>query len=112
MQPLKNWPSASLPSKEILNSPLENNVKTGSAHNNTHDEEKVTENTAKKENLATSNTRVQVEKPFNLEIEIGKLKIAIPLSELAKHEVYREKINRSLQISENRDAVNVLDDQP
>ena len=65
----------------------------------------------KKENLAASNTRVQVEKLFNLETEIGKLKIAIPLSELAKHEVYREKINRSLQISENRDAVNVLDGQ-
>ena len=33
------------------------------------------------------------------------------MSELAKHEFYREKISRSLQISENRDAVNVLDDQ-
>ena len=53
-----------------------------------------------------------MEKPFNLEKEIGKLKIAIPLSELAKHEVYREQISRSLQISKNRDAVNVLDDQP
>ena len=47
-----------------------------------------------------------------METEIGKLKIAIPLSELAKHEVYRQQINRSLQISENMDAVNVLDDQP
>jgi len=54
----------------------------------------------------------KVEKPFNLETKIGKLKIAIPLSKLAKHEVYREQITRSLQISENRDAVNVLDDQP
>ena len=53
-----------------------------------------------------------MEKPFNLEAEIGKLKIVIPLSELAKHEVYRQKINRSLQIPENRDVVNVLDDQP
>lgn len=47
-----------------------------------------------------------------METEIGKLKIAIPLSELAKHEVYRQQINRSLQIPDNRDAVNVLDDQP
>lgn len=53
-----------------------------------------------------------MEKPFNLKTEIGKLKIVIPLSELAKHDVYREQISRSLQISENRDAVNVLDDQP
>jgi len=34
------------------------------------------------------------------------------LSELAKHDVYKEKISRSLQISKNRDAVNVLDHQP
>lgn len=52
-----------------------------------------------------------MEKPFNLETEIGKLKITIPLSELAIHEVYREKINKSLQIPENRDVVNVLYDQ-
>ena len=51
-------------------------------------------------------------KHFNLEAEIGKLKIAIPLPELAIHEVYKEQINQSLQISENRDAVNVLDDEP
>ena len=31
--------------------------------------------------------------------------------ELAKHEVYREQISKSLQILEDRDAVNVLDDQ-
>jgi len=53
-----------------------------------------------------------MEKPFNLETEIGKLKIVIPLSELDKHDVYREQISRSLQISENRDTMNVLDDQP
>lgn len=55
---------------------------------------------------------MQIEKPFNLETEIGKLKIAIPLSELDKHEAYRQQINRSLQIPENRDAINILDDQP
>lgn len=112
LQPPKNQPSTSLPSKEILNNPYENDFKTSLVQNSTYDEEKVTENIEKKENLSASNTRVQVEKHFNLETEIGKLKISIPLSELAKHEVYREQINRSLQISENRDAVNVLDDQP
>ena len=112
LQPLKNQPSTSIPSKEIPKNPLESNEKTGSAQNSTQDEENVIENTAKKENLAGTNTRLQVEKPFNVETEIGKLKIVIPLSELAKHEVYRKQINRSLQISENRDVVNVLDDQP
>lgn len=53
-----------------------------------------------------------MEKPFNLEAEIGKLKISIPLSELAKHDVYRQQIQRSLQIPENKDDVNVLDDTP
>ena len=33
------------------------------------------------------------------------------MSELAKHDVYRQKINGSLQISEYKDAVNVFDDQ-
>jgi len=41
---------------------------------------KIIENTAEKENLAAQNAKVQMEKPFNLETEIGKLKIAIPLS--------------------------------
>lgn len=31
---------------------------------------------------------------------------------MAKHEVYRKQINRSLKILENKDAVNVLEDQP
>lgn len=47
-----------------------------------------------------------------METEISKLKIAIPLFELARHEVFREQISRTLQTSENRDVVNVLDDQP
>jgi len=53
-----------------------------------------------------------LEKPFNLEAEIGKLKVAIPLSELAKHDVYRQQIQRSLQMPEIKDDVNVLDNTP
>jgi len=112
LQPSKSQSSIPSPSKENITSSPRNNIKTDLVQNNTHDEEKVTENSAEKDKFAAHNTRTQVEKPFNLEIEIGKLKIAIPLSKLARHEVYREKINRSLQIPENRDAVNVLDDQP
>jgi len=56
------------------------------------------------------NTKFQTEKPFNIETEIGKLNIAIPLLELAKHDAYRGQICRSLQISENKDLVNVMDD--
>jgi len=54
----------------------------------------------------------KLKKRFNLETEIGKLKIAIPLSELVKHDAYRGQICRSLQISEDKDSVNALDDQP
>ena len=35
-----------------------------------------------------------------------------PLSELAKHEVYRSQISGSLKIYVNKDSVNVFDDQP
>lgn len=111
-QPLKSQLSVPSPSKENVTSSPRNNVKTHLDQNNTHDEEKVTENSAGKEKFDAHNTKTQVEKLFNLEKEIGKLKIAIPLSELARHVVYKEKINRSLQIPENRDAINVLDDQP
>ncbi len=34
------------------------------------------------------------------------------MSKLAKHDVYRSQISRSLQISVNKDSVNVFDDQP
>lgn len=103
-------PSTSIPPKGTVEEPPEMDLEIDSAHNSTPEKEKNTENTTERENLAARNAKVQIEKPFNLETEIGKLKIAIPLSELAKHDVYREQISRSLQISETRDVVNVLDD--
>jgi len=112
LQPLKSKSSTPIPSKETVTNSPKNNFKTDLVQNSNHDEKKVTESSAEKEKFAAHNTRTQVGKPFNLETKIGKLKIAIPLSELARHEVYREKINKSLQIPENRDVVNVLDDQP
>jgi len=81
-----------------------------SAHNTTPEKGKNTQKTTEKENPTVQNTKIQTEKPFNLEIEIGKLKIAIPLLELAKHDVYRGQISRSLQISMRKDSVNVFDD--
>jgi len=65
-----------------------------------------------KENVVTHNTKVQIEKPFDLEAEIGKLKVAIPLSELAKHDIYKKQIKKSLQLTQNKENVNVLDDTP
>lgn len=112
VQPSKNQPFAFPHTKGNSNNTPENNSKTEVPQNNTPDQERIIEDSTENENYASHNTRTQLEKPFNQEAEICKLKIAIPLSELAKHEVYRQQINRSLQIPENRDAVNVLDDQP
>lgn len=86
-------------------------METTSAHNPTPEKEKNPENIAEKENPTIQNTRTQTEKPFNLETEVGKLKIVVQLSELAKHDVYRSQIYKSLQISVNEDSVNVFDDQ-
>lgn len=86
-------------------------METTSAHNPTYENERNTENTAEKENPTVWNTRTQIEKPFNLDTEVGKLKIVVPLLELDKHDVYRGQISRSLQISMNEDLVNVFDDQ-
>jgi len=62
--------------------------------------------------VANQNVKIQTEKPFDLESEIGKLKIAIPLIELAKHHIYKQQIKKSLQLTNNKDDVNVLDDTP
>lgn len=70
------------------------------------------ENLMNKERVVTHNNKIQSERPFDLEAEIGKLKIAIPLSKLAKHDIYKQQIKKSLQLTCNKDNVNVLDDTP
>ena len=70
------------------------------------------ENSMNKERTVTYNPKTQSEKLFDLETEIGKIKIAIPLLELAKHDIYKLQIKRSLQLTSNKDDVNVLDDTP
>jgi len=77
-----------------------------SVHNATSEEKRDAKN------LVVRNTRTQTKKPFNIETEVGKLKIVVPLSELAKHDVYGSQISRSLKISVNEDSVNVFDDYP
>jgi hypothetical protein len=81
-------------------------------HDSTPEKEKNIENTENRENTVVRNPKAQIEKPFNLETEVGKLKIVVPLSELAKHDAYRTQINRSLKITGTEDSVNVFDDQP
>jgi len=98
VEPSKNQPFTFPSTKGNSNSIPENNFKTEVPQNNIQNQERVIEDSTEKEKSACHNTRTQLENPFNLEAEIGKLKIAIPLSELEKHEVYRQQINRSLQI--------------
>ena len=50
--------------------------------------------------------------PFNIKIEIEKLKISIPLTELVNNESYRSQITETLNIGEGEDVVNLNDDQP
>jgi len=99
-------------SKENLKSTPQNTSEIEMPQDNTENQEKIAESAIEKGKSASHNTKTQLDKPFDLEAEIGKLKISIPLSELAKHDVYRQQIKRSLQMPENRDDVNVLDDQP
>ena len=65
-----------------------------------------------KERNVIHSQKTQSEKPFDLETEISKVKISIPLSELAKHSIYKQQIRKSLQLTSNKDDVNVLDDTP
>ena len=50
---------------------------------------------------------------FNLENEIKKIKIPIPLVELAKNPIYRKQIAKMISFSENEsqaDVINLEDD--
>jgi len=116
MQPSIDQPLPPSSSEENLNSIPKNLPKTEIPqtviHQNADNQKENTENTLEKEKYATANTKIPLEKPFNLEVEIAKLKISIPLSKLAKHDVYRQQIQKSLQMPEVKDSVNVLDDTP
>jgi hypothetical protein len=49
---------------------------------------------------------------FNLESELEKLKIPIPLTELMNKNAYRSQVIKSLNIEAGTDTVNIVDDQP
>ena len=116
MQPSIDQPLPPSSSEENLNNTPKNlpkiEISQTIIHHNTDNQKENTENTLEKEKSATANAKIPLEKPFNLEVEIEKLKISIPLSELAKHDVYRQQIQKSLQMPEVKDSVNVLDDTP
>jgi len=116
MQPTVDQHSPPLSSEENLKSLPKDRPKTEIPqtviHQNAGNQKENPENTFEKDRSATANTKSSLDKPFNLESEIGKLKLSIPLSELAKHDVYRQQIQKSLQMPEVKDSVNVLDDTP
>jgi len=111
MQPSNNQPFLSFPPKENVNS-TPKSLSKSEIDQEIKEKEKITDTPIEKGKYAFHNAKTQSDKPFDLEAEIAKLKISIPLSELAKHDVYKQQIKRSLQMPENMDDVNVLDDQP
>ena len=64
---------------------------------------------AAKQEVSNSN---KTQTSFNIENELEKLKIHIPLIELMNKTAYRSQVIKALSIGENVDTVNVLDDQP
>ena len=113
-QPINKQQSNISPPVGNVEDTVEVSPETSSKQNFIHEKEKNIEDPKNRENPTVQNTRAQTEKPFNLEAEIGKLKIVVPLSELAKHDVYRSQITKSLNINITGldDSVNILDDQP
>lgn len=82
-------PTSVSPLREIVEEPLEDGEQVTPVHHNIPVKEAVVENLVEKHNLATQNVKIQTEKTFNMEAEISKFKVSIPLSELARHEVFR-----------------------
>ena len=110
-QPFPPSSSEQTPNSVPRNSPKAEKLQAINSHDSDK-QDRITDDSNEKEQTAITHTKTPLEKPFNLEAEIRKLKISIPLSELAKHDVYRQQIQRSLQLPENKDDVNVLDDTP
>ena len=107
--PSRRQPMATLPLQpNPSNTPQEMSKKDKPRDQDKNQEE----NLVNKEKVVTHNTKIQSERPFDLEAEIGKLKVVIPLSELAKNDIYKQQIEKSLQLTPNKDNVNVLDDTP
>jgi len=89
VQPFKNRPFVSFPSKENSNSTPKSLPKTKIPQEITDKQDIIADTPIEKGKPAFHNAKTQLEKPFDLEVEIAKLKISIPLSELAKHDVYK-----------------------
>ena len=49
---------------------------------------------------------------FNIQSEIAKLKIPIPLTELVKNDLYKSTITETLNMNDGEDVINLNDDQP
>lgn len=94
--PLNNHPLVSSSLNKNPNSTLQTISKVEILQDDIENQEKVTKSVVEKKTSNNHNTKIQSEEPFDLEVEIGKLKIAIPLSELAKHDIYKQQIKRSL----------------
>jgi len=92
-QPNNRDSSTPLTSKGTVEEPTDNNLGENVNFNPTPENEKNTENTENRENPVVRNIKSQTKKPFNLETEVGKLRIVVLLSKLAKHDAYRSQNN-------------------
>lgn len=54
----------------------------------------------------------ETQTPFNIQTEIAKLKISIPLTKLIRNDSYKAQITKKLNIVEGEDSINLNDDQP
>ena len=50
--------------------------------------------------------------PFNLQVEISKVKIAIPFTEIIRIPEYRGQLSQMIKSKETSDTLNIQDDQP
>jgi len=48
--------------------------------------------------------------PFNLGVEVSKIKISVPLTKLIKSETYKPQINQTFNIVKNEGSANLFDD--
>ena len=55
---------------------------------------------------------IKIQTSFNIENELEKLKIPIPLIELMRKNMYRPQVMKALNIVKNTKSVNLNDDQP
>ena len=105
----KNVPEKKFKRNKTQETQIENIKTTEDINKTVETQEKPTQTTVNRDELL----QISKSQPsFNIQTEIAKLKIPIPLTELVKNDLYKSTITETLNMNDGEDAINLNDHQP